>query len=74
MEIAVFADVLTSLLAYVTHHGVMLAAGFIALFSVYYLFAGFMNKAMPQLMVTFIGIPFVAMASIFFWNKTSTRS
>jgi flagellar biosynthetic protein FliR len=61
-----FADKAAELLDFVFRKGVLLASGFISLFVIYYLFAGFVNKAMAQFMVTFIGIPFVALYSIYF--------
>ncbi|MFP7674694.1 flagellar biosynthetic protein FliR [Marivita sp. S0852] len=66
-----FAENVIALISYVTERGITLSAGFIALFSIYYLFTGFTNKAMPQFMITFIGIPFVSLLSIFFYTITT---
>lgn len=61
-----FAAKTTELVNYIFNHGVFLSAAFLSLMIVYYLFVGFINKAMPQFMVSFIGIPFVALFSIHF--------
>ncbi|MCL3881692.1 flagellar biosynthetic protein FliR [Marivita sp. GX14005] len=61
-----FAKTTTALLDFLFRNAVLLGSGFIGLFFVYYLFIGFVNKAMPQFMVSFIGIPFVALFSIYF--------
>lgn len=55
-----------SLLNEVFNQAVVLSSAFLALMFVYYLCIGFINKAMPQFMVSFIGIPFVALFSIHF--------
>lgn len=61
-----FASKTTQMLNFVFNHAVVLSAAFLSLLFVYYLCIGFINKAMPQFMVSFIGIPFVALFSIFF--------
>ncbi|MFP7569306.1 flagellar biosynthetic protein FliR [Marivita sp. S2033] len=61
-----FAEKSSELLNFLFVNAVVLSSGFISLFFVYYLFIGFVNKAMPQFMVSFIGIPFVALYSIYF--------
>ncbi|MCK0151402.1 flagellar biosynthetic protein FliR [Marivita sp. S6314] len=61
-----FAETITGFFQYIMTNGVLLASGFIVLFVAYYLYSGFINKTMPQLMVTFIGIPLVSLLSIFF--------
>ena len=66
-----FAERSAELLNYVFINGTLLASAFVALFFVYYLFTGFLNKTMPQFMVSFIGVPFVALFSIFYLYKTS---
>lgn len=66
-----FAATITSLMDYIFDHAVILSAGFASLMFVYYLCIGFINKAMPQFMVSFIGIPFVALFSIFFLHQHS---
>jgi flagellar biosynthetic protein FliR len=64
-----FASKITELMNFIFNNGVVLAAGFVSLMFVYYLFIGFINKAMPQFMVSFIGIPFVALFSIYFLHQ-----
>ena len=66
-----FAEKLTELTNYVFNHGVVLASGVASAMFVYYLIIGFINKAMPQFMVSFIGIPFVALYSIYFMQQHS---
>ncbi|PWL34733.1 flagellar biosynthetic protein FliR [Marivita sp. XM-24bin2] len=61
-----FASKITSLVNLVFTQAVVLSSGFLSLMFVYYLCIGFINKAMPQFMVSFIGIPFVALFSIYF--------
>ena len=56
----------SKIINYIFNQAVVLASGFLSLIFVYYLFIGFVNKAMPQFMVSFIGIPFVALFSIHF--------
>lgn len=63
---AFMAGKISELMNFIFNHGVVLATGFMSLMFVYYLFIGFINKAMPQFMVSFIGIPFVALFSIYF--------
>ena len=69
--LAYFARQVTRALNFVFNHGVVLASGFMSLFFVYYLCIGFINKAMPQFMVSFIGIPFVALLSIYVLHQHS---
>lgn len=64
-----FASKVTELMNFIFNQGVVLAAGFASLMFVYYLVIGFINKAMPQFMVSFIGIPFVALFSIYFLHQ-----
>lgn len=64
-----YAEHAKDLINYVFNQGVTLSMGFVSLFFVYYLLSGFINKAMPQFMVTFIGIPLVALCSIVFMYK-----
>ena len=61
-----FASKATDMLNFVFNHAVVLSAAFLSVMFVYYLCIGFINKAMPQFMVSFIGIPFVALFSIHF--------
>ena len=42
--------------------GIMLALPFMVLNFAYYLLMGFMNRAMPQLMVTFVGLPAITLS------------
>lgn len=56
----------TELINFVFKHGVVLASGFMGVMFIYYIYIGFVNKAMPQFMVSFIGVPFVSLFSIFF--------
>ena len=51
---------------YIFTHAVVLVSAVLSVMFVYYLCIGFINKAMPQFMVSFIGIPFVAIFSIHF--------
>lgn len=64
-----FAAKVSALSNYIFNEGVVIAAGFASLMFVYYLCIGFINKAMPQFMVSFIGIPFVALFSIYFLHE-----
>jgi flagellar biosynthetic protein FliR len=66
-----FAATITSMMNFIFNHAVVLSAGFGSLMFVYYLCIGFINKAMPQFMVSFIGIPFVALFSIYFLHQHS---
>lgn len=59
-----FAERVSTLLDYISRQAVVLASGIVLLFFVYYLFTGFVNKTMPQFMVLFVGVPFVALLSI----------
>ncbi|MEN8747662.1 flagellar biosynthetic protein FliR [Marivita sp.] len=61
-----FASKVTELVNFIFNHAVVLASAFLSVMFVYYLCIGFINKAMPQFMVSFIGIPFVALFSIHF--------
>jgi flagellar biosynthetic protein FliR len=65
------AEKITELMNYLFNHGVVLASGVASALFVYYLVIGFINKAMPQFMVSFIGIPFVALYSIYFMQQHS---
>lgn len=56
----------THLKSYIFTQSVVLSSAVISVMFVYHLFTGFTNKAMPQFMVSFIGIPFVALFSIHF--------
>ncbi|MGJ8603544.1 MAG: flagellar biosynthetic protein FliR [Marivita sp.] len=64
-----FAAKITELVNFIFNNAVVLASGFASLFFVYYLCIGFINKAMPQFMVSFIGIPFVALLSMYFLHQ-----
>jgi len=66
-----FAGKMTELMNFIFNHGVVLASGVVSLMFVYYLTIGFINKAMPQFMVSFIGIPFVALFSMYFLYQHS---
>lgn len=59
-----FAETASELVNLLFRHAVVLSSGFIALALVYYVFTGFVNKAMPQFMIIFVGVPFVALLSI----------
>ena len=61
-----FASKATYLINYIFNQSVTLSSAVLCLIFIYYLFIGFTNKAMPQFMVSFIGIPFVALMSIHF--------
>lgn len=61
-----FASKVTELINYIFTHAVVLASAVLSVMFVYYLCIGFINKAMPQFMVSFIGIPFVSIFSIHF--------
>lgn len=61
---AYLASRVSELVDYLFAQSVVLGSGILLLFFVYYLFTGFVNKKMPQLMVVFIGVPFVALMSI----------
>ncbi|SHH64298.1 flagellar biosynthetic protein FliR [Marivita hallyeonensis] len=61
----------TKLINYIFVQAFVLASGFISIFLIYYLAIGFSNKALPQLMVSFIGIPFVSLYSIYLLLKHS---
>lgn len=61
---AFMADRVAELADFIFRNGVVLASGFIGMFLIYYLFTGFLNKTMPQFMVIFVGVPFVALFSI----------
>lgn len=63
--VSVFAEVFTELVNFIFINGVVISSGFLIFFLVYYIFTGFINKTMPQFMVTFIGVPFVSLASIY---------
>ena len=64
--IGYFASKVSELMNFIFNHAVVLSSAFLGVMFVYYLFIGFVNKAMPQFMVSFIGIPFVALFSIHF--------
>lgn len=63
------AELSSELLNYIFNHGMAIAGSFVTLFFVYYLFTGFVNKGMPQFMVSFVGIPFVALVSIIYLHR-----
>lgn len=65
------AEIGSKIVNFVFVNGVALAGSFLVLFFVYYLFTGFVNKAMPQFMVSFVGIPFVALLSIYYLHRNS---
>lgn len=67
--VSYFAQKKIEFITFITGKSVKLASGVIALIFVYNLFIGFSNKAMPQLMVSFIGIPFVSLMSIMFLQQ-----
>jgi flagellar biosynthetic protein FliR len=69
--IEVMAEISSDLLNYIFNQGVAIAGSFITIFFVYYLFTGFVNKAMPQFMVSFVGIPFVALLSIVYLHRNA---
>lgn len=58
------AERVADLLDFLFGKAVILASGFLGIFAVYYLFTGFLNKTMPQFMVIFVGVPFVALFSM----------
>lgn len=66
---AYFAELSASLLDFVFRHGFILSIGFVIIWTVFYLFVGFANKTFPQFMVSFVGIPFVALFSVFFCSS-----
>lgn len=61
-----FASRAIYLINFIFNQAVTLSSAVLSLMFIYYLFIGFTNKAMPQFMVSFIGIPFVALMSIHF--------
>ena len=60
------ADAATSVANSVFNGGITLATGVISLLFVFYLFSGFVNKAMPQFMVTFVFAPFAILMTMYF--------
>jgi len=69
--IEAMAEISTELLNYIFNQGFAIAGSFVTLLFVYYLFTGFVNKAMPQFMVSFVGIPFVALLSIVYLHRNA---
>lgn len=69
--VEVMAEISSELLNYIFNHGMAIAGSFVTLLLVYYLFTGFVNKAMPQFMVSFVGIPFVALLSIVYLHRNA---
>lgn len=69
--IEAMAEISTELLNYIFNQGFAIAGSFLVLLFVYYLFTGFVNKAMPQFMVSFVGIPFVALLSIIYLHRNA---
>lgn len=65
-----FGDAVSRKLDEVTGLAYSLASPFVGAVIVYHFFIGAANKAMPQLMVSFIGIPFVSLMAIFLFYET----
>lgn len=61
-----FASRAIYLINFIFNQAVTLSSAVLSLMFIYYLFIGFTSKAMPQFMVSFIGMPFVALMSINF--------
>lgn len=56
------AAIATQLGAEVISFGIVLSIPFLVLNFAYYLILGFLNRAMPQLMVTFVGLPAITLS------------
>lgn len=64
--ISCVVEVTISIANRVFNGGTALAGGVIALFFVFNLFTGFVNKAMPQFMATFIFVPLTMLMTVYF--------
>lgn len=62
VELGSLAEAATRGAADALSFGIMLALPFMVLNFAYYLLLGFMNRAMPQLMVTFVGLPAITLS------------
>jgi len=62
--VRIFSELYTAIVNFVFRNAFVLASPFIAIALIYYFFTGMINKTMPQFMVTFIGVPLVALLAI----------
>ena len=64
--IGCIADAVVSVVNRAFNGGIALATGVISLLFVFYLFSGFVNKAMPQFMVSLVFAPFAIFMTLYF--------
>lgn len=64
LDVGSIADLATSLGAEGLRLGLILSMPFLVLNFAYYLILGFLNRAMPQLMITFVGLPAITWSGL----------